>query len=84
MAIGGCDAQVIMVVHQAVCMAELMIARDHALPRLQEEVAVFGILGDGEARVPARGDMVEGAWECHAQGSGHGRSRTSLILYFKT
>jgi hypothetical protein len=84
MAIGGFDEPVVMVVHQAVRMAKPMIARDDVLQSLQEEVAALGIVVDGEAGVPARGDMVESAWECQAQGSGQGGSITSLTLYFKT
>ena len=62
-AIGGFDEQVIMVVHQAVCMAHPMIALDDALQSHQEAVAVVVIMVDGEAGVASRGDMVEGAWE---------------------
>jgi hypothetical protein len=84
MAIGGLDEQVGMAVHQAVGMAKPIIARDDVLQSLQEAVAVFGIMLHGEAGVPARGDMRERAWECHAQGSGHDGRRTSSSLSFKT
>jgi hypothetical protein len=73
-----------MAVHQAVGMAKPVIARDDVLQSLQEAVAVFGIMLHGEAGVSARGDRGERAWECHAQGSGHGRRSTSLSLTFKT
>jgi len=60
-----------------------VIARDDVLESLQEEVAVFVTVGDGEAGVPSRGAMGEGSWECHALWSGHSGSITSPIFYFK-
>ena len=72
-----------MVVHQAVRMAKPMITRDDVLQNLQEEVAVFVTVGDGEAGVPSRGAMGEGDVEGKVQWSGRGGSIASPTFYFK-
>jgi hypothetical protein len=77
-ALGGVEAQVVMVVQQVVGMVPPLRARDDVLQSLQEAGAVVGSAGEGEVGVPARDDRGEGAWECHARGSGHGGSLTAL------
>ena len=68
----GLQEQMVMVVHEAVGMAQPVIAFLDVLKRPEEHFAVLIVLEDGLLLVAARGDVIDGAGIFDAKRTGHG------------
>jgi hypothetical protein len=65
------DKQMVVVVHQAVAVAQPMLLADDFLQGSQQCLPIGVIDEDRGLRVAAGGDVVDGAWEIKAERSGH-------------
>jgi hypothetical protein len=64
----------IMIVHEAVGVADPVISLIDVLEGVEEVQAVLVILEDGFLLVAARGDVVDGAWVFYAEGASRERT----------
>jgi hypothetical protein len=65
------DQEVIVVVHQAVGMAEPVIPFVDVLERVQEVDAVLVVFENGLLFIAAGGDVIDGTGVFYAEGAGH-------------